>query len=207
MRPVTSTGSPAITNTKVLITWLGALAVTLIASGLYLGFAGVHEESVLVLLRATARAAFLVLLVVFIARPLRQLLRTPFTLALLKNRARLGLAFAGIHTGHLMLLIHSARTTPDFQLSVAGNVLGAFVYLLMFAMVVTTFRAPARAIGPRAWRVLHKTGLYVLTAVFAQTQLPRSLDNLSDVNWWLVAALAAALVIRLTAFFARRPKG
>ena len=152
------------------------------------------------------RVAFLVLLVVFVARPLRQLLRTPSTLALLRNRARIGLAFAGVHTGHLLLLVYRAREFANFQLSVAENAIGAFVYALMFAMVVTTFRAPARAIGPRAWRVLHKTGLYVLTAIFAQTQLPRSLDDLSGLNWWLVAALAAALVIRLTAFFARRAK-
>ena len=195
-----------MTNAKVLQSYLGALLLTLIASGLYLGIEGVSDDNIGLLLRLTARAAFIVLLVVFIARPLRQLLRKPFTLALLKNRARIGLAFAGIHTGHLLLLVYRAREIPDFQLSVADNAFGAFVYALMFAMVVTTFRAPARAIGPRAWRILHKTGLYVLTAVFAQTQLPRSLEDLSGVSWWLVGALAIALVIRLTAFFARRPE-
>jgi hypothetical protein len=189
----------------VLQTYLGVLSLTLIACGLYLALAGVSDDTIGLLLRVTARVAFVVLLVVFIARPLRQLVRTPFTLALLKNRARVGLAFAGIHTGHLLVLVYRAREMPDFQLGVAGNTIGAFVYALMFAMVVTTFRAPARAIGPRAWRILHKTGLYVLTAVFAQTQLPRSLDAVAEVNWWLVALLAVALIIRLTAFFARRP--
>ena len=193
-----------MTNARVLQTYLGAIVLTLVASGLYLGVNGVSDDNIGLLLRLTARAAFLVLLVVFVARPLRQLFRAPFTLVLLKNRARIGLAFAGIHTGHLLLLVYKAREIPDFQLSVAENAIGAFVYALMFAMVVTTFRAPARAIGPRAWRILHKTGLYVLTAAFAQTQLPRSLDDLSGVSWWLVAALAIALVIRLTAFLAKR---
>ncbi len=193
-----------MTNAKVVLSYLGALALTLIASGLYLWVAGAVDDNIRLLLRVTARLAFIVLLVVFIARPLRQLFRTPFTLALLRNRARIGLAFAGIHTGHLLLLVYRAMEIPGFELSVAENAIGAFVYALMFAMVITTFRAPARAIGPRAWRILHKTGLYVLTAVFAQTQLPRSLDDLSGMNWWLAAALAAALVIRLTAFFARR---
>lgn len=195
-----------MTNAKVLQTYFGAILLTLIACGLYFGIVGTTDDHVLVLLRVTARAAFLVLLVVFIARPLRQLFRTPATLALLKNRARIGLVFAGIHTGHLMLLVHRARTTPDFQLSVTENALGAFVYAFMFAMVVTTFRVPARAIGPRAWRMLHKTGLYALTVVFAATQLPQPLDDLSDVSWWLIALLAVALVIRMTAFFAKRQK-
>lgn len=193
-----------MSNAKVLVTYLGALVLTLIASGLYLGLAGADDDNILLLLRVTARAAFLVLLVVFVARPLRQLFRTPGTLALLRNRARIGLTFAGIHTGHLLLLVYRALEIPDFRLSVAENAIGAFAYALMFAMVITTFRAPARAIGPRSWRILHKTGLYVLTAVFAQTQLPSSLDDLSGVNWWLAAVLAAALVIRLTAFFARQ---
>lgn len=195
-----------MTNARVLQTYLGALGLTLIPCGLYLWLAGVNDDNISLLLRLTARIAFLVLLIVFVARPLRQLFRTPSTLALLKNRAKVGLVFAGVHTGHLLLLVYRAREMPDFQLSVAENAIGAFVYALMFAMVVTTFRAAARAIGPRAWRILHKTGLYALTAVFAQTQLPRSLDDLSDVNWWLVAALAVALVIRLTAFFTSRSK-
>ena len=195
-----------MTDARALRTFLGALALTLVACGLFLLVVGASDANFRRLLRLTARVAFLVLLVVFVARPLRQLVRTPFTLALLRNRAGIGLAFAGIHTGHLLLLVYRAREVPDFQLGVAENTLGALVSALMFAMVVTTFRAPARAIGPRPWRVLHKTGLYVLTAVFAQTQLPRSLDDLPQANWWLFVLLAVALVIRLTAFFARRPK-
>ena len=73
----------------------------------------------------------------------------------------------------------------------------------MYAMLLTTFRAPRRALGPRAWRVLHKLGLFWLTYAFSQTQLPRSTEDLSGMNWWLVSLLGMALVIRLTAFFAK----
>jgi hypothetical protein len=34
--------------------------------------------------------------------------------------------------------------------------------------------------------------------------LPRSVHELGDVNWWLLGVVAAALVIRMTAFFAAR---
>jgi hypothetical protein len=71
-------------------------------------------------------------------------------------------------------------------------------------MLITTFSGPRRLIGPTACRILHKVGLYWVTAVFAQTQLPQSWSDLSDLNWWLEALLLVVLVIRLTAFFTRR---
>jgi DMSO/TMAO reductase YedYZ heme-binding membrane subunit len=181
----------------------GAFAVTLAASGVYLAAAGASEENLRLLLRLTAQVAFVLLLFVFAARPLRELLRTPLTLGLLRNRALLGIAFAGVHTAHLALLVTRMQLFPGFELLVARNLPGALTYLVMYTMVLTTFRAPKRALGPRAWRALHKLGLFWLTYAFSQTQLPRSLDDLSGVNWWLVSLLVAALVIRLTAFFAK----
>jgi uncharacterized membrane protein YfhO len=70
-------------------------------------------------------------------------------------------------------------------------------------MLITSFDRPARAIGRKAWKVLHKAGLFWLVFAFAQTQLPDSLDDLSGMNWWLVALIVLALVIRMTAFFAK----
>jgi hypothetical protein len=42
--------------------------------------------------------------------------------------------------------------------------------------------------------------------VFAQTQLPESLNDLSEVNWEIVGFLMFVLLVRGTAFFARRGK-
>jgi DMSO/TMAO reductase YedYZ heme-binding membrane subunit len=192
-----------VTDRRVLGTFLGALAVTLTASGVYLAAAGPSEEGLRLLLRLTAQIAFVLLLFVFVARPLRELLRTSLTLGLLRNRALLGVAFAGVHTAHLALLVLRVELFPDFDLLVSRNVPGALSYLVMYAMLLTTFRAPKRALGPRAWRVLHKLGLFWLTYAFSQTQLPHPTDDLSGMNWWLVSLLGAALVIRLTAFFAK----
>ena len=192
-----------MTDRRVLGTFLGTLALTLAASGVCLAVAGADEESLRLLLRLTARVAFVLLLFVFVARPLRELLRTPLTLGLLRNRALLGVAFAGVHTAHLALLVLRVELFPDFDLLVSRNLPGALTYLVMYAMLLTTFRAPRRALGPRAWRVLHKLGLFWLTYAFSQTQLPRSTEDLSGMNWWLVSLLGMALVIRLTAFFAK----
>lgn len=189
---------------KFLGAFLAATALTIVGGALYLNFAGASDENLLLLLRLTARASFLLLLVVFVARPLRQIIHSPFTQALLKNRPLIGVTFAGIHTAHFAVLVYRAQINPDFEMTVTANWSGAIVYALIFAMLVTTFSGPRRAIGPKAWRILHKVGLYVVTAAFVQTQLPRTTDGWSDVNWWMMSLIIAALVVRLTAFLARR---
>ena len=192
-----------MSDRRVLGVLVGAFALTLAASGLFLAAAGMSEDNLRLLLRLTAKIAFIILLAVFVARPLREMIRTPLTLGLLRNRALIGVAFAGVHTAHLALLVLRVELYPDFELLIARNVPGALTYVMMYAMVLTSFRGPKRALGPRAWRALHKLGLFWLTYAFSQTQLPRSIDDLSGMNWWLVSLLAAALIIRLTAFLAK----
>lgn len=189
---------------KTLNVFLAATALTVVGCVVFLIAAGNTDDNIRVLLRFTAYIAFILLLVIFVARPLRDLLRTPLTQSLLRNRPLIGAGFAGVHTGHLCVLIYRGQVNPDFDLTLLGNVFGALVYVTIYAMLITTFSGPRRAIGPRSWKILHKTGLYVLTFAFVQTQLPYSLDELSDVNWWLMSIILAAFVIRLTAFFAAR---
>jgi len=187
--------------------WSVFFAAVLLPAGaavIYLITAGISEESILVVLTLTARLAFLVYLVVFIARPLRQLFATPLTTAVLKNRRLIGVAFAGIHTAHLGFIFYRAEQAPDFEFPVLANLPGALTYGLIYLMFITSFDVTARALGPQAWRRLHRTGLYWIGFIFLATLLPESLDNLADVNWWLVGLTAAAIVIRLTAYYAKR---
>ena len=67
------------------------------------------------------------------------------------------------------MLVYRAQQVPDVELPVMANLLGVLTYAVIFAMVITTFSAPKRAIGPKSWKVLHKIGLYWLTAAFALT--------------------------------------
>jgi len=188
-------------NTVVL---LASAGLTGVLSAVYLHLVGVGEESMGVVLRLSAQTALVVLLAVFIARPLRQLVVTPTTAALSRNRRLLGITFAGVHTAHLGLLVFWANQSPDFELNLTTNHLGALTYLVIFLMLITSYDRPARAIGPGNWKILHKAGLYWVFASFLQTQLPRSLDQLAEANWWIITMITIAIVIRLTAFFARR---
>lgn len=191
---------------RTLIQFLASTVLVAAACVTYIALAGWTDDNIRLLLRLTARVAFVVLLLVFIARPLRELIKTPLTLALLKNRKEVGVTFAGVHTVHMTLIIYRAQQIPDFEFSLASNLPGMVTYVIIYLMLITSFSGPARAIGPKAWRILHKTGLFLITAVFAQTQLPESMDDLSDVNWGLVGLLIFALLVRGTAFLAKRKK-
>jgi DMSO/TMAO reductase YedYZ heme-binding membrane subunit len=191
---------------RTLIQFLTSTALVAAACVAYLATAGLADDNIRLLLRLTARVAFVVLLLVFIARPLRELIRTPLTLALLKNRKQLGVTFAGIHTVHMTLIFYRAQQVPDFEFSLASDLPGMATYVVIYLMLITSFSGPAKAIGPKAWRILHKTGLFLITSGFAQTQFPMSMDDFADVNWGLVGLLVFALLVRATAFFRKRKK-
>ena len=191
---------------RTLIQFVASAALVSAACLMYLNTLGWTDDNIRLLLRLTARVAFVVLMLVFVARPLKELIKTPLTLALLKNRKLVGVTFAGIHTAHMALIIYHARQVSDYQFSNADNLPGMFTYVVIYLMLITSFSGPAKVIGPKAWRILHKAGLFLIMAVFAQTQLPESLNDLSEVNWGIVGFLMFALLVRGTAFFAKRGK-
>jgi len=191
-------------NQRNWTVFLATAGVALAAAFAVLEVAGNSEENIRALLRLTARFAFLLLLLVFIARPLRQLRKAPGTLALLKNRRLLGIGFAGMHTAHLALIFYLLNQVPTFEFNWLARLPGIATYTMMYLMLITSFDRPARAIGAKRWKILHKIGLYWLFAAFAQRELPRSLDNVDLAIWLLTACIAVALVIRLSAFVANR---
>lgn len=189
-------------NQRTAASFFGAMVLTCLASATYLLTTGIDDAGITLALRVSGRVAFAVLIVVFAARPLQQLLRKPWTAKLLRNRKLIGVAFAGIHTAHLGLIFMRANHVPDFSLSV--SLPGGTVYAFMFLMLITSFSGPARAIGPKAWKVLHKLGLFVMFYGFTRSQMPASFDELIFVNGLLLALAAAALLLRIFAFFKHR---
>jgi DMSO/TMAO reductase YedYZ heme-binding membrane subunit len=193
-------------NQRTATTFIGATALTSIAAAAYMAIAGADDESIRLALRVSGRIAFAVLIVVFAARPLQQLLKAPWTAKLLRNRKLLGVAFAGIHTAHLGLILMRMNQLPDFSVSFEKNYLGMFVYAVIFAMLITSFDGPARALGKKKWKALHKVGLFILVAAFTDSQRPQSMDQLELINGLLIAMAAVALAIRIAAFLANRKK-
>ena len=164
-------------------------------------------DNVRELLRLTARIAFLLYLLVFIARPLRQLIQIETSKRLLAERRSLGLAFGAVMIVHLALIFYRVQIDPAFSIQFPRSIPGVVAYSLLLLMMITSFNGPTRALGPRRWRQLHKTGLYVLGLLFLATLLPRDRSLLfAPERLGLYALTAVAVFIRLTAFFATRKR-
>ena len=189
-------------NQKTATSYFGAMVLVCVLAAAYVLTVGISAESIDFALRMSGRVAYAILIVVFAARPLQQLLRKPWTAKLLKNRKQLGVAFAGIHTAHFGLILMRHNHVADFQFEY--NHFGLIIYGTIFLMLITSFSGPARAIGPKAWKVLHKLGIFVLFAGFTITQLPRSEVPMEPANGMLLVLAAVALLIRIVAFFKNR---
>lgn len=168
----------------------------LLSGGLTLAYfqlAGTGEDNMHLVLRLTAWTALLIYLVVFVARPLNQLVKSPFNKKLLRNRRAFGIALAAVMTVHLIVLL-IANEAPF-------NIPGATVYLLMFLMVMTSFDEAPGKIGPRNWRWLHKAGLYALgIGFFGAVGREFLLTPLDPVYLTLTVLMFFAIAIRVTAF-------
>lgn len=151
-------------------------------------------EGLVMAARYTARIAFVLFLVVFLARPLARAFNAP---VLLRERRGLGLAFAGAHFTHLAALtaVLVALGEPPGLLTA---VFGGFGYVVLLAMALTSTDAARRAMG-RAWTVLHRFGVFYLWFIFAVTYLRRVMARPDMAEYWVLLAIAlAALIWRLT---------
>lgn len=92
-------------NWTVLLTSMLVIGVPVLA---LLQMNAADEESVTLVLRLTAWISFLVYVLIFITRPVRQLFASPLTRTMLNNRRYFGIVFAGSHTVHLALIIKFA---------------------------------------------------------------------------------------------------
>ncbi len=134
-----------------------------------LSIEGTGDTGVRAALRATAATSLGLFLAAFAASSLNALLKNRATKWLLRNRRYIGLAFATSHFVHLGLI--AARATGHTETfwatrTVASLIPGATAYLFITAMTITSFDGPTRALGRRNWKILHKTGSYVIIAIF-----------------------------------------
>jgi len=189
---------------KFITAFIGTVIVTLLASGVFLFMAGSIDENIRFLLRSTAQLSLLVLVIIMIARPLWQLSKGAITAKLLSIRPILGVILAGIFTTHLALLFYRSNKIDEFQLTLSDNISGVLVLVILYAMLITTFSGPRRAIGPKLWKALHKFGIYFILYGFMITLLPSSIDKLSEMNWGIFSIFATIFLLRVAAFIKSR---
>lgn len=183
---------------------LATIVSTLAAAGLvifgYLQVAGYSDESARFLLRLTAQLAFVAFSGVFIARPLRDLVKTDLTRTILRNRRQLGLVTGTLMCVHLGLIAYRFGSSPDLNLD-ASAIFGGVAYAMIIVMIITSFDAMVLALGPTNWRRLHKTGLYIVAIPFVLTLLPETREQLLEPGYiGFMLLIAVAVFIRLFAY-------
>ena len=177
---------------------LGVLLTSAAASALWLGTRPFADEDINLLLRLTARGAFVLFILILVARPLQQLLRSNWTATLLRRRRQLGVALAALMTTHLGLIAYRFGSQPELEYPLINTIVGGTAYLLLYLMLITSFDGPTRALGPKRWKLLHRTGLVVAAVIFG---LPRSLEHAATWDYLKFGIpFAIALIIRITAW-------
>ncbi|WP_219892273.1 hypothetical protein [Chamaesiphon polymorphus] len=175
---------------QLVMTVTIAIGVAVVA---ILSSMGLTETSTLILVRLTARSSCLLFLLAFIAAPLRRLWQSPLSLWLVQNRRFLGLSMAVSHTYHAIAF--STLQIVIRQQAFTANPLAILGYAFLLAMTITSFSTPAKAIGRRAWRVLHTAGMYYFWLIFAV-----EFGRRAQLEWgylFLTLLVAIAMLVRI----------
>lgn len=166
---------------------------------------GGTSEGQLDFIRYGVRPTLVLFALAFTASSLVKLWPNAFTRWQIKNRRYLGVSFATAHLLHFGAIVVWALRLPEpfmTQPPLAIWIGGLSGYLFIIAMLITSFNVPARAIGGRAWRLLHKVGIYYVWFLFT---LALTLRSIADSFYYPFAAFMwALLLIRICANFARK---
>ncbi|MBI1238721.1 MAG: hypothetical protein GC199_05195 [Alphaproteobacteria bacterium] len=149
--------------------------------------------------RYTARASFLLFILVYLARPIATALGAALGPRILAARRGLGLQFATAHFVHLGALVTYliVSETPPSPLTALFGGLG---FVVLAAMVLTANDSGRQRLGERAWQRLHVLGLHYLWFIFAFTYFGRIQRAPEMAEYWVLLAVALTLpVIRLAA--------
>lgn len=153
------------------------------------------------IIRLTARTSLVLFTLAFTASSLAALLPSPCTIWLRDNRRYLGVAFAFSHLVHAAGIVALSRLDPalfDELTTPVTFIAGGLGYAIILAMVATSFDRTAAMLGPRAWRVVHKGGAWIL-AIFFVVNFGRRAVVMPGVYWPYVALILAAIAVRLVA--------
>lgn len=181
-------------ETKRIVTAGGAGGVIAVALGLLLFGTGAEGWSAAT--RWTARWALIPFALVFATPGLLPRVGG-WVRELLRNRCGLGLAFAlahVVHAGAILIFFAVSGERPK-ALTLLG---GGLAYALILAMALTSTDAAQRAMG-RAWKHLHRWGLWYVFLIFAQSYAGRlaRMGEHAPEGAFGVTVLALALTLRL----------
>lgn len=132
---------------------------------------GQLESTSLEIIRWTARTSLVAFSLTYVARPALQLWRNAFTKQLMMDRKWLGLGFAFSHAAHLagILVLASPDVGAFVRARGAATVVAALTFVVLFAMAFTSIDRVRKAMNPRTWKRLHRTGIHLSWISFTST--------------------------------------
>jgi DMSO/TMAO reductase YedYZ heme-binding membrane subunit len=169
------------------------------------GLRDFEVDGVRMVIRFTAKTSLLFFCLAFSASALWRLWPNAWTHWQRRNRRYLGVTFAGSHGIHAIAVATFAAIDPAGFLAATSAptfIFGGIGYAIIVAMTATSFGRTARAIGPRAWRILHLAGGYFLWAQF-MVSFGKRVPAMPLYSLFLIALLAV-MAVRLIAMASSR---
>jgi DMSO/TMAO reductase YedYZ heme-binding membrane subunit len=178
------------------LTLLLALGVAAMALGM-VAWSHFTVEGVRMAIRATARTSLIFFSLAIASAGLARLWPNAATAWLRRNRRYLGVSFAASHAVHAVAIAAFGlmdREALMRETMAANFAVGGIAYVFILAMAATSFDRTAAWIGPRAWGLLHTTGVYYIWLVFLVSGGKRAVMN--PTYWLYVVALLAVMGLR-----------
>ena len=191
--------------------WRLFAVLTLVLIVLSIWIAGMRQfevDGMRMVIRFTARTSLLFFCLAFGAAALARLWPNPWTRWQHRNRRTLGVTFAASHAIHAVAIVCFAIADPAgyaAATSAASYVFGGIGYAFIIAMAATSFDRAAKAIGPRAWRILHLTGGYYLLFQF-MVAFGKRIPDMPLYGLFLIPLLAVMALRLIAMASARTPR-
>lgn len=192
-------------NTRLFVGTAFVLAI--LATLVSLVSQGQEEAGLRMAIRATARMGALVLAGTFMISSLHTFARATWSKWLLAHRRDFGLAFATVQYVHLGIVAALATRHAEsfFATTSSTSIWGGLVgYVWITAMAITSFDGPRKWIGPRKWRWLHTSGMYLLWGIFVFSYLGRASTQVLYAAF--LGFLLVALGVRIGASVVRKTR-
>jgi hypothetical protein len=188
--------TPVIVAGAAAAALLIGLAATMLAGGF-------TQDGVLQGVRLTARWSFVWFIAAWSASSLANLWPGGWRAMLLRRRRAIGLGFAFSHFVHAAFFL-TAIFAFGHEAAPVVLIGGGLGYAFVAAMAATSNNVSMKALGPKAWKVLHSFGGVYLLLIFLNSYLGRLMDGKTLVGAFGVALVGMAVTLRVAAFARNR---
>lgn len=188
------------------VTGLTSVAVLLVATTVDLS----TGPGTVSMIRTSVRLSAPWLILAFADSSVQALFPSTLTRWLTRNRRMFGLCFASAMGWQLVFIIWMFVAHGDFYwetIHTDSDLLTRIIaYMILLAMIVTSFATARRRLGPKAWRVLHKFGVYAMWLAIwtSYTEIVLVEQNPPAIAYVYAVAGFAAWMLRVAAFAQQR---